>query len=142
MITKRLKDEGGAALILVMGMISVLTIVAVTALTYAVEVAPRTARDEHWQAALAAAQAGVDDYLAKLNRNDAYAQTVDCANVALKGPKAETNSCGWNAGTAPGWATVKPGDADNLIIEAFARPREGRRYSLGFLPAIPIEVVP
>lgn len=37
---------------------------------------------------------------------------------------------------------VKPGDADNLIIEAFARPREGRRYSLGFLPAIPIEVVP
>lgn len=112
MITKRLKDEGGAALILVMGMISVLTIVAVTALTYAVEVAPRTARDEHWQAALAAAQAGVDDYLAKLNRNDAYAQTVDCANVALKGPKAETNSCGWNSGTAPGWATVKPGDAD------------------------------
>jgi hypothetical protein len=37
---------------------------------------------------------------------------------------------------------VKPGDADNLIIEAFARQRDGRRSSLGFLPAIPIEVVP
>ena len=40
-----------------------------------------------WQAALAAAQAGVDDYLAKLNRTDAYALTVDCSNDALKAPK-------------------------------------------------------
>lgn len=103
-------DERGVAMIMVLGMISILTVVVAAALSYAANVAPRTSRDEHWQAALAAAQAGVDDYLAKLNRNDAYAQTVDCSNVALKGPKAETNSCGWNSSTAAGWVDVQGGN--------------------------------
>lgn len=103
-------DDRGVAMIMVLGMISILTVVVAAALSYAANVAPQTSRDEHWQAALAAAQAGVDDYLAKLNRNDAYAQTVDCTNVALKGPKAETNSCGWNGSTPTGWVDVKGGD--------------------------------
>ncbi|MCO5301131.1 MAG: hypothetical protein M9886_14375 [Candidatus Nanopelagicales bacterium] len=102
-------QDRGAAMIMVLGMISVMTIVVAAALSYAVNVAPQVRRDESWQAALAAAQAGVDDYLAKLNRTDAYALTVDCANVALKGPKAETNTCGWNGSTSPGWVDVQAG---------------------------------
>ncbi len=102
-------DERGAAMIMVLGMISIMTVVVAAALSYAANVAPQVRRDESWQGALAAAQAGVDDYLAKLNRTDAYALTVDCTNVALKGPKAETNSCGWNSGTATGWVNVQAG---------------------------------
>ncbi len=102
--------DRGAAMIMVMGMISIMTVVVASALAYAVNVAPQVRRDENWQAALAAAQAGVDDYLARLNRTDAYAMTVDCDNVALKGPKAEANSCGWNSGTAPGWVDVQAGN--------------------------------
>ena len=56
-------------------------------------------------------EAGVDDYLAKLNRTDAYALTVDCSNDALQGPKAETNTCGWNSSTEPGWVNVQAGNA-------------------------------
>ena len=103
-------QERGAAMIMVLGMMSIMTVVVAAALSYAVNVAPQVRRDENWQAALAAAQAGVDDYLAKLNRTDAYAQTVDCATTALKGPKAEANSCGWNSSTAPGWVNVQAGD--------------------------------
>lgn len=102
--------ESGAAMIMVLGMISIMTVVVAAALGYAANVAPQVNRDQNWQAALAAAQAGVDDYLAKLNRTDAYALSVDCSNVALKGPKAETNSCGWNADTAPGWVAVQAGN--------------------------------
>ena len=102
--------DRGAAMIMVIGMISIMTVVVAAALAYAVNVAPQVRRDENWQAALAAAQAGVDDYLAKLNRTDAYAMSVDCDNVALKGPKAEANTCGWNTGTAPGWVDVQGGN--------------------------------
>lgn len=102
-------QDRGAAMVMVMGMMSIMTVVVAAALAYAVNVGPQVRRDESWQAALAAAQAGVDDYLAKLNRTDAYAQSVDCNNVALKGPKAEANTCGWNSGTAPGWVSVQAG---------------------------------
>ena len=102
-------SERGAAMIMVMGMISVMTLVVTAALSYALSVAPQVVRDENWQAALAAAQAGVDDYLARLNRTDAYALSVDCSNVALRGPKAEANGCGWTSTTAPGWVDVQAG---------------------------------
>ncbi len=59
-----------------------------------------------WNAALAAAQAGVDDYIARLNANDAYARSWDCTNVALKGPNATGNTCGWTSSTSAGWQPV------------------------------------
>lgn len=68
--------------------------------------------DQDWNAALAAAQAGVDDYIARLNQNDSYWTSVDCTNPALKGPKAGTNSCGWNASTSAGWQELQPGNPD------------------------------
>ncbi len=105
-------QDRGAAMVMVIGMISIMTVVVAAALAYAVNVAPQVRRDENWQAALAAAQAGVDDYLAKLNRTDAYAMSVDCDNQALKGPKAEANSCGWTNKTAPGWVAVQAGKAN------------------------------
>ena len=109
MTEQTLRRDSGVAMIMVLGMISVMTLIVAATVAYAVNVAPQVRRDENWQAALAAAQAGVDDYLAKLNRTDAYALSVDCDNEALQGPQAETNACGWNDETPPGWVDVQAG---------------------------------
>ena len=104
-------DDQGIAMIMVMASITVLALLVTAALGYALQQQPQARHDQDWNAALGAAQAGVDDYLARLNQNDSYWQTVDCTNVALQGAKTGTNSCGWTAATAPGWqnlSTVNP----------------------------------
>ncbi|HTY72456.1 MAG TPA: hypothetical protein VMI11_08535 [Actinomycetes bacterium] len=103
------QDEG-IAMIMVMGTIMVLTVLLGVTLAYALQVQPQARHDQDWNGALAAAQAGVDDYIAKLNQNDSYWSSVDCTNLALQGPKAGTNSCGWTSSTPPGWQKVDPGN--------------------------------
>jgi Tfp pilus assembly protein PilX len=103
--------EGGFAMILVLGFALVLTIVASFVGLYTMASLDSSRHEQDSVVALSAAEAGVDDYLARLNANSTYWQSVDCTNPALQGPKAGTNSCGWTSGTAPGWAVVA--DAKN-----------------------------
>ncbi len=105
-------EDQGIAMILVMASITVLSMLLAAAFTMALQAQPGARRSQDWNAALAAAQAGVDDYIARLNQSDTYWTSVDCTNPALKGPKAGTNSCGWNASTTPGWQYVQPGNSD------------------------------
>ncbi len=105
------RDDAGIAMIMVMASITVLTLLVTAALGYALQAQPQARHDQDWNAALAAAQAGVDDYIARLNGNDSYWQGVDCANNALKGSKTGTNSCGWTTATPPGWQNVVPGSS-------------------------------
>lgn len=102
-------DDQGIALIMVMGFIVVLGLLMTAALGYAMQAQPQERRDQAWQAALAAAQAGVDDYVARLNGDDNYYDSVDCTNVAMKGPKL-AGSCGLTASSPAQWKEVKPGD--------------------------------
>ncbi len=102
------RDEAGIAMIMVMASITVLSLLVTAALGYALQAQPQARHDQDWNAALAAAQAGVDDYVARLNQNDSYYTTVDCTNPALKGPKTGTNTCGWTSSTAAGWQNVVP----------------------------------
>ena len=99
-------DDRGIAMIMVMASITVLALLVTAALGYALQQQPVAKHDQSWNASLAAAQAGIDDYIARLNQNDSYWQTVDCTNPALKGPKAGTNTCGWTTSTAPGWQNM------------------------------------
>lgn len=103
--------DGGIAMIMVMGTIIVLTALLSAAMAYALQVQPQARKDQDWNAALAAAQAGVDDYIAKLNGNDSYWQSVDCANAALAGPATGSNTCGYSAATPAGWRDVQLGNA-------------------------------
>jgi Tfp pilus assembly protein PilX len=105
------RDEAGIAMILVMASITVLSLLVTAALGYALQAQPQARRDQDWNAALAAAQAGVDDYVARLNQNDSYYTSVDCTNPAMKGPKSGTNTCGWTAATAAGWQNVVAGNS-------------------------------
>jgi hypothetical protein len=111
LIRARAHGDEGIAMIMVMGTIGVLTIMLGVTLAYAISVQPQARHDQDWNASLAAAQSGVDDYVAKLNQNDSYWTTVDCTNLALKGPKAGTNTCGWTTTTTPGWQQIDTGNA-------------------------------
>jgi hypothetical protein len=94
----------------VLGVGTILTALMLTSLAYAIQVTPQARHDQDWNAALAAAQAGVDDYVSRLNKSDAYALSVDCSNTAIKGPNTGYNTCGWDSSTLPGWIDVKGGD--------------------------------
>ena len=50
--------------------------------------------------------AGIEDYIARLNRNDNYGRIWDCTNNALKGPNQPGNTCGWTASHPDGSPVV------------------------------------
>jgi hypothetical protein len=108
------RSDSGIAMIMVLGTIIVLTALLTAAMGYAMQVQPQARKDQDFNAAMAAAQAGVDDYIAKLNGNDSYwgpGTFIDCANIALAGPVAPSpNSCSWTSATAPGWRNVQLGN--------------------------------
>lgn len=104
---RRLHGDDGMALVLVLASMMVLFLLATTTLAYALQSQDRARGNQDWNAALAAAQAGVDDYIARLNRDDDYGRVWDCTgNDALRGPAAVGNTCGWTSATPPGWLPV------------------------------------
>lgn len=108
-----LSGDAGAGLVLVIGAMMVLTTMALVALA-ATTVSTRLSRHtQDYTAAVAAAQAGVEEFISRLNRSEAYGSVVDCTNTAWRGPMAPTsNACGWTTTTAPGWTPVVPGETD------------------------------
>jgi hypothetical protein len=113
-------DDQGVALIFVIGVTSILLLLVATSLAYAIGQKPQARRDQDYNAAYAAAQAGVDDYIAKLNKTDNYWQALDCANPALGGAANAgvytTNTCSAGFKTTTGWQPVKPGDVASGIF--------------------------
>ncbi len=106
--------EEGVALVMVVGAMLVLSMLALTALAFAMQSKGFARYAQDHLGALAAADAGVQDYIARLNRNDVYDQTLDCTNVALAGPLAvggpyPSGTCGYTSTTAVGWVPVASG---------------------------------
>jgi hypothetical protein len=102
----RRRDDEGSALIIVLLTMTVLTLFATTALTQAMRTQKTAEHATSWNQAFEAAQSGVDDFLARLNQDDGYWHSVDCANLAMRGRTTRSNTCGWTATTAPGWLSV------------------------------------
>lgn len=102
--------DQGDALVLVVGSMMVLAMLSLTALAYTVSNQRFARNDQDYNAAMAAAQSGVEDFISRLNRDDTYWRTVDCTNAAWHGPMTVANSCGWTTATAPGWLPVQPGE--------------------------------
>lgn len=112
------RDDEGAALVVVVGSMMVLAMLALTALAYTLS-GQRTARyDQDYNAAMAAAQSGIDDFASRMNRDPGYGRVPDCTNAAWRGPMATSNTCGWTSSTAPGWLPVVAG-ADTARDAAF-----------------------
>lgn len=100
------RPAGDAGVVLVFVMLSILVIgLFVSAgLAYAVRTQGHSRGDQDRNTASAAAQAGIDDYVARLNRDDAYYASVDCTNTAVLKPGLA--SC--PATTTVGWQPVDP----------------------------------
>ncbi len=130
----RLKDserDGGAALVLVIGAMMVLSMLALAALASTI-VSTRLARHtQDYQAAVAAAQAGVEEFVSRLNREDGYGSVFDCTNAAWRGPTTVANPCGWTSTTPVGWLPVEPGETDpdaawfHYSVDASRKTTEG-----------------
>ncbi|MGQ7298244.1 hypothetical protein [Quadrisphaera sp. KR29] len=84
------EGEEGIALITVVGTMGVVTALVLAALFLVVSSTPRARAGQDASTALGAAQAGVDEYISRLNANDSYwtAGNVDAANAALTTPAA------------------------------------------------------
>ena len=65
-------DEDGIALVTVLLVTMILLLVVSGTMAYALGSQPLSKRDQTWNASLAAAEAGLDDYLFRLNENDQY----------------------------------------------------------------------
>jgi len=109
-LRRRSVDDEGSVLVVVVGSMLILGMLAMTGLAYTVS-SQRFARyDQDYSAAMAAAQSGVEDFISRINRMDAYGYTPDCSNDAWRGPMASgSNACGWTTSTAAGWLPVEPG---------------------------------
>lgn len=81
------RDDEGVALITVMGAMAVLTSFALGALAFALQTGPVSRRAQDSVTALAAAQAGLDDYVSRLNVNPTYygvnGNGIDTTNTAF-----------------------------------------------------------
>lgn len=98
--TNRSKGEAGFALITVMLSMMALMGLSIAIVEYGIGSQFLSKRDENWNSALAAAQAGVGDYLHRINSQSNYAtlygtgsgQTPDAANTAMAGFRAVPGS--------------------------------------------------
>ncbi|WP_380175598.1 hypothetical protein ACFEMC_09020 [Kineococcus sp. DHX-1] len=78
-------DDEGVALITVLGAMVAMTLFAMVALTLALQNSTPSRTDQDRKIALAAAQAGIDDFISRLNANDTYYQNQgnDASNPAF-----------------------------------------------------------
>ncbi len=81
------RDESGIAMVVVMLSLTILMIMAVAALQYGTLSQRSAKRDARWESALNAAEAGIDDYLFRLNENTAYT-TYSSSNQPPDGNQA------------------------------------------------------
>lgn len=105
-------DQEGNALVLVIGSMLVIASMALTTLAFTVQSQGFARYTQDYTSAMAAAQSGIEDLISRLNREDGYADQIDCTNLAQQRPMTTSNPCGWNAATPVGWLPVVPGETD------------------------------
>jgi hypothetical protein len=86
-LRNRTGNDDGFALLTVLGSMVVITMFLLSTLAYALNNAQPSRNDQDGKAALAAAQAGIDEYISRLTADDTYFDNngVDPANPAFDG---------------------------------------------------------
>ncbi len=114
---RRSNDEGGFALITVILSTMVVTILATAVVAYAEGSQNISRHDQDWNGSLAAAEAGIDDYLFRLNQNANYWQ-YGPGNLPPDGNQAFT-----------AWAPVSGGSTESeyqYTVDAATLGSDGR----------------
>lgn len=110
------RDEAGLAMIIVITVVMLMTLIPLAIFTQAVQQLPLARHDQDHEASLAAAEAGVDDYLNHLNQNQNYwvynagnpppdGNTAFTSWVAVPGPNNNNESFRYSVNTAATAAT-------------------------------------
>lgn len=86
------RDDAGIALVGVMGVMTVLTMFLLTTLAFTLQNLPPTRRDQDAKTSLAAAQAGIDDYVARLNADPDYWKRTATSDPTLGATRAVPGS--------------------------------------------------
>jgi len=117
----RHRDDSGVALLMVIASALILTLIATAGLGYAVRDQAQSRQDQDYTAALQAANAGIQDYIAFVNQyGQAYNTTSSlyCANPAMQGGDSVVpTGCSW--GATPGWVKVSDPSGANPIPEYY-----------------------
>jgi Tfp pilus assembly protein PilX len=96
------RGDDGVALLTVIGAMIVLMMFLMTSLAFVLQNAPAARRDQDAKAALAAAEAGVEEYVSRLNSDSNYFNNgnVDASNTALVATGTGKVIPGTNGGNA------------------------------------------
>ena len=117
LLSRRPTGDDGVGLVLVVSCMLIASIFALASLGYALNTQRFSRTNQDWNGALAAAQAGVDDYIGYLNRNDNYERLAeDCTNIALRGPRTQPNACPWTSTTPVGWKPFVAGEPEGAAF--------------------------
>ncbi len=111
--SRRSRAEDGFALITTVLTMALLTAFALVALHQTLNGTAASRRDQDWVAALGAAQAGLDDYLSRLNESNGGYYTWSTTN-----PDPANPAMGFDAASAPKWAPV-PTSGDEAARGSF-----------------------
>jgi hypothetical protein len=100
------RGDSGMALVTVLGIGTMLTLIMFASAGFAVNQLKQVRNDQDWNSALAAAQAGVDDYIAHLNSDGTYWRFGNPSNPYSAG-STMTLPTGANANSAfTGWTGI------------------------------------
>jgi len=116
MLRRLLRREDGYVLPLVMGIALVLVLVTATALTATVTGVQKADTESDWNASLAAAYAGIEDYSSRVENDPSYVKFGNPASAFSSGSPHLTLPTGTNANPAfnvaagAAWATVPGSD--------------------------------
>lgn len=104
---RRLDGEEGVGLVLVLLVMLALSVMTATALAAAQVTQRQSRNDQDAQAALAAAEAGIDDYLYRLGRDETYWRfRTDGAGGAVRDPANPAMAATSSTNREAGWARV------------------------------------
>ena len=105
------RDEQGAALVMVIVIGAVLMMVIATGTAFSISSLRKASTDANWNAAMAAAYAGVEDYKSKLSNDNAYVKYGEklapfSSGSQLQLPTGPLANPAFGLGPGGTWATV------------------------------------
>lgn len=110
------RDDGGYVLPVVLGLGLVMTLTVATALAVTLSGSQKADTDQDWNAALAAAYAGVEDYQSRVENDTSYVRygnpgsTFSASSTALTLPTGSSANSAFAIDAGGEWATVPGSD--------------------------------
>lgn len=111
-LTARVRDDSGAALVLVVAVGAILSMLMTLLVVVSVNGMRQANRDADWNAALAAAYAGIDEYQSRLSADTSYYRFGNSASSFSAGSTvtADSTNPAFGVGASGTWATMRSSD--------------------------------